>query len=110
MQQALLNLAMNAVDASPADGEVKLSAVGRRLTLRIDVENSGVAIPDDAGPDVRALLYDETLRNGIGAGHRPQPGSRARWRPRAGVESGRCGPLFVDPAGGRRKPTALEEP
>lgn len=45
VEGALLNLALNAVDASPANGTIALSATAAEEMLRIDIQNSGSAIP-----------------------------------------------------------------
>ncbi|MGA8868563.1 MAG: HAMP domain-containing sensor histidine kinase [Candidatus Sulfotelmatobacter sp.] len=45
LQQALLNLVLNAVDASPAGGTITLRAHAERHRALIDVENSGSPIP-----------------------------------------------------------------
>jgi signal transduction histidine kinase len=46
IQQAVLNLLMNALDASPANALVRLRAFPDRQNVRIDIENSGVPIPE----------------------------------------------------------------
>lgn len=48
LQQALLNLVLNAVDASPADGKVVVRVQADDHRPRIDVENSGAAIAETA--------------------------------------------------------------
>ena len=45
LQQALLNLTMNAVEASPAGGVVLLRARREENTIRLDVENANGPIP-----------------------------------------------------------------
>ena len=46
LQQALMNLVLNAVDASPADGTIALRGRPENQTALIEVENSGLPIPD----------------------------------------------------------------
>ena len=46
LQQALMNLVLNAVDASPADGTIALRGRPKNPTVLIDVENSGSPIPE----------------------------------------------------------------
>jgi signal transduction histidine kinase len=46
LQQALMNLVLNAVDASPAAGTIALRGRPENQTALIDVENSGLPIPE----------------------------------------------------------------
>lgn len=46
LQQALMNLVLNAVDASPVQGTIVLRAQPDSQNVRIDVENTGVPIPE----------------------------------------------------------------
>jgi signal transduction histidine kinase len=46
LEQALMNLALNAVDASPVGGTITLRGRAEKRTALIDVENSGSPIPD----------------------------------------------------------------
>jgi len=46
IEGALLNLSLNALDATPAGGRVKLQIRGDESMVYLDVENSGRAIPD----------------------------------------------------------------
>lgn len=46
LQQALMNVVLNAVDASPAQGTIVLRAWQHNQAVVIDVENSGAAIPE----------------------------------------------------------------
>jgi len=48
LQEALMNLLLNAVDASPHDGKVALRVHERNERIHIDVENSGPAITEPA--------------------------------------------------------------
>jgi signal transduction histidine kinase len=67
LQQALMNLFLNAVDASPADGEVfvRVQAVDHRVC--IDVENGGVAIAEPALTRIFEPFFT-TKRHGTGLG------------------------------------------
>ena len=46
LEGALLNLSLNAVDATPAGGCVELRSRSEESTVLVEVENSGKAIPD----------------------------------------------------------------
>jgi two-component system, NtrC family, sensor histidine kinase HydH len=46
LEGALLNLSLNAVDATPAGGQVELRTRSDEGTISLDVENSGKPIPD----------------------------------------------------------------
>jgi two-component system sensor histidine kinase HydH len=46
LEGALLNLSLNAVDATPAGGRVELRTRSEESAISLDVENSGKAIPD----------------------------------------------------------------
>jgi signal transduction histidine kinase len=46
VEGALLNLSLNAIDATPDGGRIKLRTRLEGSALRIDVENSGMKIPD----------------------------------------------------------------
>ncbi len=50
LQQALVNLLRNAIDASPKGGRVAVEARLQQSVLRISVENGGPPIPDYAVP------------------------------------------------------------
>jgi two-component system sensor histidine kinase HydH len=52
MEGALLNLVLNAIDATPSGGTVRLNASVAGELLKIDVEDSGPAIPDTALPQI----------------------------------------------------------
>jgi signal transduction histidine kinase len=52
MEGALLNLVLNAIDATPSGGIVKLTASLTGNALRIDVEDSGPAIPEADLPQI----------------------------------------------------------
>jgi two-component system sensor histidine kinase HydH len=68
VQQALLNLLMNAIDASPAGATVLLrSARNPNGCVRVEVENPGPAIP----PSTLARIFEPfftTKPNGTGLG------------------------------------------
>ncbi|MFL6305523.1 MAG: sensor histidine kinase [Candidatus Sulfotelmatobacter sp.] len=67
LQQALMNLVLNAVDASPAQGTILLRARPQNHTVLIEVENAGSPIPDA----IRTRLFEPfftTKPRGTGLG------------------------------------------
>jgi signal transduction histidine kinase len=67
LQQALMNLVLNAVDASPAQGTILLRARPQNHTVLIEVENAGSPIPDA----IRSRLFEPfftTKPRGTGLG------------------------------------------
>jgi two-component system, NtrC family, sensor histidine kinase HydH len=48
VEGAILNLVLNAIDATPKGGMVELSAVLEADMLRIDIQNSGLSIPESS--------------------------------------------------------------
>ena len=52
MEGALLNLVLNAIDATPSGGTVKLNASLAGNVLKIEVEDSGLAIPEADLPQI----------------------------------------------------------
>jgi two-component system sensor histidine kinase HydH len=52
MEGALLNLVLNAIDATPSGGTVRLNASLAGNVLDIDVEDSGLAIPEAVLPQI----------------------------------------------------------
>lgn len=67
LHQALLNLVMNAVDASPAGGTVMLRAAATGLGVSLDVENAGGPIPGEAVARVFEPFFT-TKPSGTGLG------------------------------------------
>jgi signal transduction histidine kinase len=67
IQQALLNLVMNALDASPKDGLVWLRARPEANSMQMEIENSGAAIPER---DLSRIFepFFSTKPNGSGLG------------------------------------------
>jgi len=57
IQQALLNLLMNAIEATPSGGYIRMGGNAERDRLRLWVENSGSALP----PDIVARLGEPFL-------------------------------------------------
>jgi signal transduction histidine kinase len=67
LQQALMNLVLNAVDASPAQGTIVLRAQPQNQTVLIEVQNAGSPIPDA----IRSRLFEPfftTKPRGTGLG------------------------------------------
>lgn len=67
LQQALMNLVLNAVDASPAQGTILLRAGTQNHTVLIEVQNAGSPIPDA----IRTRLFEPfftTKPRGTGLG------------------------------------------
>jgi two-component system, NtrC family, sensor histidine kinase HydH len=67
VEGAVLNLVMNAIDATPEGGKIKLNAAIDKDMLRIDVEDSGPAIP---GSDLARVFepFFTTKSAGTGLG------------------------------------------
>ena len=64
--QALLNLAMNAIEASTAGQTVKLSAEAKDDNLIVRVTDEGAGVPDDS--EKLFSLFETTKDNGTGLG------------------------------------------
>ena len=65
--QVLINLLLNAIDASPASGTVRIEAQQRDDTVRILVSDEGPGIPEESRPHVFDA-YFTTKPNGMGLG------------------------------------------
>lgn len=67
VEGALLNLALNAIDATPEDGRVELRSQLSGNIIRIDVENSGKMIAEDAlGRIFEPFFTTKANGNGLG--------------------------------------------
>ncbi len=67
LQQALLNLLLNAVDASPDFGHVSVEVKRCAKGIRIAIENEGPAIPPEAVPQIFEPFFT-AKRGGTGLG------------------------------------------
>jgi len=67
LQQALLNLAMNAVEASASEGAVVLRAQNEGESVRIDLENGNGPISDSVVPRIFEPFFTTKL-SGTGLG------------------------------------------
>jgi two-component system, NtrC family, sensor histidine kinase HydH len=67
VQQALLNLAMNAVEASASEGAVVLRAQNEGESVRIDLENGNGPISDSVVPSIFQPFFT-TKVSGTGLG------------------------------------------
>lgn len=67
LQQALLNLLLNAVDASPDFGHVSVEVKRCAKGVRIAIENEGPAIPSEAVPQIFEPFFT-AKRGGTGLG------------------------------------------
>ncbi len=65
--QVLINLLLNAIDASPASGTVRVEAANQDAGVRIMVSDQGQGIPEDAQPHIFDA-YFTTKPNGSGLG------------------------------------------
>ncbi len=64
--QALLNLTMNAIEASPAGKEVLLSAAVKDNTIVLNITDEGAGVPEDS--DRLFTLFESTKVSGTGLG------------------------------------------
>ena len=67
LQRALLNLLLNAIDATPPGGKIVVRARSAHQSLEVQVENSGNAIPDEVLSKIFEPFYT-TKANGTGLG------------------------------------------
>jgi signal transduction histidine kinase len=67
LQQALLNLMRNAIDASPAEGRVSVAVSQQANKVKISIENGGPAIPAYAVPKIFEPFFT-AKRGGTGLG------------------------------------------
>jgi signal transduction histidine kinase len=65
--QVLINLLLNAIDASPASGTVRVEVQRRDDTTRILVSDTGPGIPEESRPHIFDA-YFTTKPNGMGLG------------------------------------------
>ena len=67
IQQALLNLLMNAIEATPSGGHIRMGGKAERERLRLWVENSGPALPADIVERLgEPFLTTKPLGTGLG--------------------------------------------
>ena len=67
MQQVVLNLTLNAIQAMPGGGSVTLSSSAEESTVKVDVRDEGVGIPPEDFDKVFDPFYT-TKERGIGLG------------------------------------------
>ena len=67
LQQALLNLLRNAIDASPEFGHISVEVSKQKETVRISIENQGPSIPEYAVPKIFEPFFT-AKRGGTGLG------------------------------------------
>jgi signal transduction histidine kinase len=72
LEQILVNLLLNAVDASPSGGTVRVEAVGAKLesgkeVLRVSVEDEGPGVPESIRPRIFEAFFS-TKKTGEGTG------------------------------------------
>ena len=80
VQQVILALAMNALEATPSDGRVSIEAAPDGDGVRLAVADTGLGDPEGAPrPHLRALLHHQ----GGGQGRRARPRGRLRHRERS---------------------------
>jgi len=91
MKQALLNLILNAIEATSAGGKISISAHvdvqevrpdSRDVaSLRIEIADTGMGIPEEnlAKKNFRLVFYDEGYRNRYGSCDRKSHYHRTRW-------------------------------
>lgn len=67
MKQVLINLVLNAIQASPEEGIVRISTHFRRQSLIVDIEDCGCGIPVERREEV-FLPFVSTKKEGTGLG------------------------------------------
>jgi len=67
IEQVLLNVVKNAVEATPTGGSVSVAIVTERGNARITVSDTGIGIPDDVMEKIFDVFYS-TKKNGAGLG------------------------------------------
>jgi len=67
IKQALLNLVLNACQAMPAGGELKVTPRARPRHLELEIADQGIGIPPEARPKIFSLYYT-TKPGGTGIG------------------------------------------
>lgn len=67
MKQVVLNLVLNAIEAMPSGGEVILRATGTVDSIRIEVQDKGVGIPEENLERIFDPFFT-TRANGTGLG------------------------------------------
>ncbi|MDR0842912.1 MAG: hypothetical protein LBP68_05775 [Acidobacteriota bacterium] len=92
--QVLINLLLNAIDASPASGTVTVSAVVEPPNVSISVADEGGRIPDDVRPHVFDAYYT-TKPEGSGLGLAVSREIAVNHGGRLEFESGAAGTVFT---------------
>ena len=99
LQQALLNLLLNAVEASPECGQVSVEVKPCSTGVRIAIENRGPGDSSRRGSDdLRALLHRQTRRHRTGAGHRSQHRRKTWWGAEPRTQRRGAHPVCLDPS------------
>lgn len=69
LQQALVALFVNAVEAMPEGGELRVSLEGASETVHIEVEDTGSGIPEEALPNIFEPFFSTKVKeSGVGLG------------------------------------------
>jgi signal transduction histidine kinase len=112
MRQAMMNLLVNAIEASPAGGKISLAIRRRGDWLRFSVSDTGTGVPSD-GKDVFAA-FTTGKANGVGLGLYICKRILTRHGGEIGYDSSDAGATFwfalpVGPAAGGDSPTPEQE-
>ncbi len=103
LRRAILNLALNAIDAMPDGGELNISACAGRHGCEIEVCDTGPGLTDEAPPGVRTVLYHQEQWHRSRAGNRLSD-CRSPWRRDPGRQLPRGGRrVHVAPSSTRAK-------